>query len=966
MTFTLVPITRTYLDGSGNPRTGTVRLQLVGVLTNNGEIADRRPYSATLDAQGKISLSVPATNDPDTLPVGGGTYEVTETLSGLATATYFIAVPYDGGPIDLATAPRLAQALAPGIFFQPINQRGLPNGYAILDGSGRVPYSQLPTDIGSGGGGGGGATPISGDDTDIQSLGVRAAGASGKAADARHVHQMPLLHQVGKPTSDVDLNGRRITNAADGINPQDYATVAQLGQSVLGWFNVKDKQYGAKGDGTTDDTAAIQAAIDACPAGGVVYLPQGIYRTSSTLYPKPGIVIQGAHASLMSGVNLTDPPCYIQPLTSFTGNALITFKDQASGGYANLPAEHRLNDIMLDGSTLDGTKPVDGIYAAGNIQNVVMRNVTIRKMSNNGIVTAGIDNVFPYSWRLHSVMIDNCRGNGMLITRMTDLTMIDCQAIGCWATGFKFTNIANSTLSVCRAEWNGNHGFWLTGSWGNAAGSGGAILSACSTDRNGWDGVHVDATGNGPLTISALTTRRDGRNGGSGGGGYAGLAIKNATLPVVVDGVTCYTSTDDDGTGAPSPDYGASITGNTSVQLSVGYLHGFLGGLHDDNTNASLVLTPGVTLVSGPTTNPARTVKPSPTDWINAKDPKYGARGDGVTDDTAALQAAVSAAAALKTTLYIPNGTYIVSTPVVLPAGEGYSIVGSGWGTSLKLKAASNCFILKMTGADTRVTIRDLTLDGNCLEQGATGTSGGIDGSGAVACRIDNVHFTACRDDGLYLAGQTGGAFGHNNRIIGCLFDQSMTSTGPGRGIQMNSNDENQIIGCDFEFLGGSGGTGADTAVCILDKAGTQFISDCNFVGGATNNTKGVRLQDCSATKIEGCNFDGTAGDSIFVAATGNVIVGNTIFSPGEVGTLSGQVSGIHLEYATKNNLISANSIASSPTNGKTRSLIREEATGSAGPNLITNNVLITKGTLAVAATEFAGAGSITTPNLGV
>jgi hypothetical protein len=302
MTFTLVPITRTYLDGSGNPRTGTVRLQLVGVLTNNGEIADRRPYSATLDAQGKISLSVPATNDPDTLPVGGGTYEVTETLSGLATATYFIAVPYDGGPIDLATAPRLAQALAPGIFFQPINQRGLPNGYAILDGSGRVPYSQLPTDIGSGGGGGGGATPISGDDTDIQSLGVRAAGASGKAADARHVHQMPLLHQVGKPTSDVDLNGRRITNAADGINPQDYATVAQLGQSVLGWFNVKDKQYGAKGDGTTDDTAAIQAAIDACPAGGVVYLPQGIYRTSSTLYPKPGIVIQGAHASLMSGV----------------------------------------------------------------------------------------------------------------------------------------------------------------------------------------------------------------------------------------------------------------------------------------------------------------------------------------------------------------------------------------------------------------------------------------------------------------------------------------------------------------------------------------------------------------------------------------------------------------------------------------------------------------------------------------
>jgi hypothetical protein len=38
---------------------------------------------------------------------------------------------------------------------------------------------------------------------------------------------------------------------------------------------------------------------------------------------------------------------------------------------------------------------------------------------------------------------------------------------------------------------------------------------------------------------------------------------------------------------------------------------------------------------------------------------------------------------------------------------------------------------------------------------------------------------------------------------------------------------------------------------------------------------------------------------------------------------------------------------------------------GNAGPNLITGNVLITKGTLAVAKTEIAGAGTIFTNNLG-
>ena len=351
-------------------------------------------------------------------------------------------------------------------------------------------------------------------------------------------------------------------------------------------------------------------------------------------------------------------------------------------------------------------------------------------------------------------------------------------------------------------------------------------------------------------------------------------------------------------------------------------------------------------------------------DWAIATDPAYGAVGNGVADDTAALQAAVNAAAAAQKTLYIPAGTYLVSTPISIPAGQGMAIVGSGWGTSIKLKNASNCFIFAMTGGDTRVTMRNMTLDGNCTGQGTTGTSGGIDGSGAVACSFENIHFIACRDDGLYLGPQTGGAFGHNNRVIGCLFDQSMTSTGPGRGIQMLSNDENQVIACDFEFLGGSGGSGYSTAVAILDRAGTQFIIACNFVGGATNNCKGVRIQDSSSTKITACNFDGTAGDSIFIAGEQNNIVGNTIFSPGEVGT-AGQASGIHLEYAAAHNLIQGNTVVSSPTNGRTRSLIREEAMGPAGNNQITGNNLVTKGTLSVGVLDLNAPGTLVRGNLG-
>ena len=72
------------------------------------------------------------------------------------------------------------------------------------------------------------------------------------------------------------------------------------------WVNVKD--LGVTGDGTTDDTAALQAAID---AHRVVYLPLGFYRISDTIHLKPDTVLIGLHPSLTQLVLEDNTPAYM-------------------------------------------------------------------------------------------------------------------------------------------------------------------------------------------------------------------------------------------------------------------------------------------------------------------------------------------------------------------------------------------------------------------------------------------------------------------------------------------------------------------------------------------------------------------------------------------------------------------------------------------------------------------------------
>jgi hypothetical protein len=87
--------------------------------------------------------------------------------------------------------------------------------------------------------------------------------------------------------------------------------------------------------------------------------------------------------------------------------------------------------------------------------------------------------------------------------------------------------------------------------------------------------------------------------------------------------------------------------------------------------------------------------------WISAKD--YGAVGDGLTDDTAALQAAINAAIVSGRALLIPDGTYKISAALLVGTDPnasltGVTIVGQSRLNTVISQATSNTPIFKITG----------------------------------------------------------------------------------------------------------------------------------------------------------------------------------------------------------------------------------------------------------------------------
>lgn len=111
--------------------------------------------------------------------------------------------------------------------------------------------------------------------------------------------------------------------------------------------------YGAKGDSLTLNTKSIQTAIDACPKGGTVYIPKGVFKTGA-LFLKSYMTLEIAKGGVLKGSgDVNDYMPYIR--NRFEGWEMDTYASLLNAGKMDNKGGYSVEQLSIKGEgTISG------------------------------------------------------------------------------------------------------------------------------------------------------------------------------------------------------------------------------------------------------------------------------------------------------------------------------------------------------------------------------------------------------------------------------------------------------------------------------------------------------------------------------------------------------------------------------------------------------------------------------------
>jgi hypothetical protein len=295
------------------------------------------------------------------------------------------------------------------------------------------------------------------------------------------------------------------------------------------------------------------------------------------------------------------------------------------------------------------------------------------------------------------------------------------------------------------------------------------------------------------------------------------------------------------------------------------------------NTRTPALTDTSVTIDGTPVSGATISTSDFKGSHIDAK--MFGARGDGVSDDTAILSAAILIAQSLKCPLFIPAGTYIVTPNTtnigyILPQPSNVWIYGAGEGiTILKVKDSSGSYVEFFGPAFVVVSnfiLSDLTIDQNSSNNPIPSAIDFHDnvrdilhiGDGGGNMRIDHVEFLNLDCSQVIYYGTP------YTTISNCKFRQiGNTSWGDHDHSSIYSGGEHTIISNNYWSGYALGSNGAHTAIethcsylnvignVIIDMlVGINITSEQNSNASTTANGE-TRSVNVIGNSVSGCFY---------------------------------------------------------------------------------------------------------------